>query len=146
LGFIRRSAEKAAVARLAQRLRIRAASINAPVSSLSGGNQQKVVLAKWFHAGGRILIFDEPTRGVDVGAKAEIYGLIKSIAAEGRAVLVVSSEHLELFGLCDRILVMREGEIAGMLAPRDYCEENLLRLAMSASSAAAAVNSERVQP
>lgn len=138
LGVVRRSAERSAVKALSDRLRIRAASMDAPVSSLSGGNQQKVVLAKWFHAGGRILIFDEPTRGVDVGAKTEIYSLIKSLAAEGRAVLVISSEHLELFGLCDRVLVMREGRLTGSLLPADYSEENMLKLAMTAPAAAAA--------
>lgn len=129
-GFMRRSAEIAAVEKLAARLRIKAGSLNDPASSLSGGNQQKVVLAKWFHADGDLLIFDEPTRGVDVGAKSEIYSLIKSLAAEGRAVLVISSEHIELFGLCDRILVMREGELTGLLEPADYTEEKLLKLAM----------------
>ncbi len=130
LGFVRRSKEQATVETLASRLRIKAGSLNDPASSLSGGNQQKVVLAKWFHADGDLLIFDEPTRGVDVGAKTEIYSLIKSLAAEGRAVLVISSEHLELFGLCDRILVMREGELTGALEPSDYSEEKLLKLAM----------------
>ncbi|NRP74628.1 Galactose/methyl galactoside import ATP-binding protein MglA [Ensifer psoraleae] len=129
-GFVRRAVERAAVENLAKRLRLKAGSLNDPASSLSGGNQQKVVLAKWFHADGDIMIFDEPTRGVDVGAKTEIYSLIKALAAEGRAVLVISSEHLELFGLCDRILVMREGEITGELGPEDYTEENLLKLAM----------------
>jgi len=129
-GFIRRRAERATVLELRDRLRIKAPDIDAPVSSLSGGNQQKVVLAKWFHAGGRILIFDEPTRGVDVGAKTEIYSLIKALAADGRAILVISSEHLELFGLCDRVLVMREGQLTGMLTDPDYTEENMLRLAM----------------
>lgn len=129
-GFVRRSAEMATVEKLASRLRIKAGSLNDPVSSLSGGNQQKVVLAKWFHADGDLLIFDEPTRGVDVGAKAEIYSLIKSLAVEGRAVLVISSEHIELFGLCDRILVMREGELTGSLDPENYTEEKLLKLAM----------------
>ncbi|YBV94941.1 sugar ABC transporter ATP-binding protein (plasmid) [Phyllobacteriaceae bacterium JZ32] len=130
LGFMRRSREWATVEELSSRLRLKAGSLNDPASSLSGGNQQKVVLAKWFHADGEILIFDEPTRGVDVGAKTEIYSLIKSLAAEGRAVLVISSEHLELFGLCDRILVMREGRITGTLPPENYTEENLLKLAM----------------
>jgi len=129
-GFVRRAAEGATVEKLAARLRIKAGSLNDPASSLSGGNQQKVVLAKWFHADGDLLIFDEPTRGVDVGAKTEIYSLIKSLAAEGRAVLVISSEHIELFGLCDRILVMREGELTGALDPQDYTEEKLLKLAM----------------
>jgi ribose transport system ATP-binding protein len=129
-GFVRRAKEQSTVEALAARLRIKAGSLADPANSLSGGNQQKVVLAKWFHADGDLLIFDEPTRGVDVGAKTEIYSLIKSLAAEGRAVLVISSEHLELFGLCDRILVMREGELTGALEPADYTEEKLLKLAM----------------
>ena len=131
LGFMRRAKEASVADDLAKKLRIKASSLTDPASSLSGGNQQKVVLAKWFHAGGRILIFDEPTRGVDVGAKTEIYSLIRSLAADGCAVLVISSEHLELFGLCDRILVMREGEITGVLAPDDFTEEKLLKLAMA---------------
>ena len=129
-GFIRRVVEKRVVARLAEDVRIRMAGMDAPVSSLSGGNQQKVVLAKWFHLGARVIILDEPTRGVDVGAKAEIYTLVHRMAAEGRAVLVISSEHLELFGLCDRVLVMGEGRVRGELRPADYSEENLLTLAM----------------
>lgn len=140
LGFVRRSAEEATVGKLASRLRLKAGSLNDPASSLSGGNQQKVVLAKWFHADGDLLIFDEPTRGVDVGAKTEIYSLIKSLAAEGRAILVISSEHIELFGLCDRILVMREGELTGSLAPEDYTEEKLLKLAMVNAAAQADAN------
>jgi ribose transport system ATP-binding protein len=130
LGFIRRVAEKRLVGDLAGSLRVKAAGIEAPVSSLSGGNQQKVVLAKWFHVGGEVIILDEPTRGVDVGAKAEIYALIERMAAEGKAVIVISSEHQELFGLCDRVLVMGEGEIRGELPPERYSEENLLSLAM----------------
>ncbi|MFO1208666.1 MAG: sugar ABC transporter ATP-binding protein [Amaricoccus sp.] len=137
LGIVRRAAERAAVEELSRKLRIKAASQEAPVSSLSGGNQQKVVLAKWFHAGGNVLVFDEPTRGVDVGAKTEIYSLIRSLAAEGKAILVVSSEHHELFGLCDRILVMREGAVVGELMPDAYSEENLLKLAMTSATRAA---------
>ena len=133
-GFMRRRKEAEVVDALAKKLRIKATSLTDPVTSLSGGNQQKVVLAKWFHAGGDILILDEPTRGVDVGAKTEIYSLIRSLAAEGRAVLVISSEHLELFGLCDRVLVMREGELTGALQPEDYTEEKLLKLAMASSA------------
>jgi len=128
---IRRSVERRIVSDLWKKLRIKASRQEAPVSSLSGGNQQKVVLAKWFHAGGQILIFDEPTRGVDVGAKTEIYALIRDLAAQGKAVLVVSSEHHELFGLCDRVLVMREGALVGELEPHDYEEEKLLKLAMT---------------
>ena len=116
-GLIRRRLEKATVGALSQRLRLKSAGIEAPVSSLSGGNQQKVVLAKWFHAGTDVIILDEPTRGVDVGAKTEIYALIEELAAAGKAVLVISSEHQELFGLCDRVLVMAEGRIQGTLTP-----------------------------
>lgn len=129
-GVIRQAAEHAAVGELGRTLRLKSAGPDAPVSSLSGGNQQKVVLAKWFHVDVEVMIFDEPTRGVDVGAKAEIYALIKQFAARGRGVIVVSSEHHELFGLCDRVLVMREGAISGELARADYSESNLLRLAM----------------
>ncbi|MDT3380013.1 sugar ABC transporter ATP-binding protein [Labrys neptuniae] len=131
LGFLRRGLERRTVSELGQSLRLKAASVDAPVSSLSGGNQQKVVLAKWFHADGDLIILDEPTRGVDVGAKTEIYTLVNRLAEAGKAVLVISSEHQELFGLCDRVLVMREGEIRGELRPDGYSEENLLSLAMS---------------
>jgi len=131
--IIRRPTEQRVVATLWDKLKIKASRQEAAVSSLSGGNQQKVVLAKWFHAGGEILILDEPTRGVDVGAKAEIYALIRDLAAQGKAILVVSSEHHELFGLCDRIFVMREGQIAGELQPADYEEAKLLKLAMTST-------------
>jgi ribose transport system ATP-binding protein len=131
LGFIRRGVERRDVSTLGQALRLKASSVDAPVSSLSGGNQQKVVLAKWFYAGGDVILLDEPTRGVDVGAKTEIYGLVNKLAEEGKAVLVISSEHQELFGLCDRILVMGEGELRGELTPEHYSEENLLSLAMT---------------
>lgn len=130
LSIIRARTEREVASRLAKLLKLKAGSTEDPVSSLSGGNQQKVVLAKWFHAEVDLLIFDEPTRGVDVGAKSEIYALIKQFATDGRAVLVVSSEHHELFGLCDRVLVMREGELTGELRPDEYSEENLLKLAM----------------
>jgi ribose transport system ATP-binding protein len=133
-GFIRRALEHTIVTDLGASLRLKASRIEAPVSSLSGGNQQKVVLAKWFLAGGDIIILDEPTRGVDVGAKSEIYGLILKLAEDGKAVLVISSEHQELFGLCDRILVMGEGQSRGKLAPADYSEEKLLALAISRSA------------
>jgi ribose transport system ATP-binding protein len=131
VGFLRNVLERRLVSDLGKSLRLKASTIEAPVSSLSGGNQQKVVLAKWFHAGGDVIILDEPTRGVDVGAKAEIYGLILRLAEAGKAVLVISSEHQELFGLCDRVLVMGEGRLRGELQPPDYSEENLLSLAIA---------------
>jgi ribose transport system ATP-binding protein len=132
-GFIRNARERRLVTDLGGQLRLKASSVDAPVSSLSGGNQQKIVLAKWFHADGLVFLLDEPTRGVDVGAKAEIYGLITELAKAGKAVLMISSEHQELFGLCDRVLVMREGELRGELTRDQYSEENLLTLAMTKS-------------
>jgi ribose transport system ATP-binding protein len=134
LGFIRKGVERKIVTDLGASLKLKASHIEAPVSSLSGGNQQKVVLAKWFLADGDVTILDEPTRGVDVGAKSEIYGIILRLAEEGKAVLVISSEHQELFGLCDRILVMGEGRLRGELTPPDYSEEKLLSLAISRST------------
>ncbi len=137
-GFLRQSFEKKRVNEIGNSLRLKAASIENPVSSLSGGNQQKVVLAKWFHAGGDLIILDEPTRGVDVGAKTEIYGLINRLAEEGKAVLVISSEHMELFGLCDRIIAMGSGEVRGELMPQDYSEERLLGMTMTGGQSAVA--------
>jgi ribose transport system ATP-binding protein len=133
-GFVRQALERKLVGDLAGSLKLKASRIDAPVSTLSGGNQQKVVLAKWFHAGGNVIILDEPTRGVDVGAKSEIYGIVLKLAEAGKAVLVISSEHQELFGLCDRILVMGEGQLRGELKPPDYSEERLLSLAISGST------------
>ena len=130
-GFLRRARERTIVTDLGASLNLKASSIELPVSSLSGGNQQKVALAKWFHAGGDVIILDEPTRGVDVGTKSQIYELVVRLAEAGKAVLLISSEHQELFGLCDRILVMGEGELRGELKPPDYREENLLSLAIS---------------
>ena len=129
-GGLRLARERKSVARLMTSLRIKAQSMEAEVSTLSGGNQQKVVLAKWFHAKGRVIMLDEPTRGVDVGAKTEIYTLINTLASEGKAILLVSSEHHELIGLCDRILVMGGGRIRGQLKPPDFSEENIVALSL----------------
>ena len=135
LGFLRQGLERRIVTDLGASLRLKAPSIDAPVASLSGGNQQKVVLAKWLHAGGDLIILDEPTRGVDVGAKTEIYGLIHKLAEDGKAVLVISSEHQELFGLCDRVVVMGQGRVRGELLPGQYGEEQLLALSMTGRAA-----------
>ena len=98
-------------------------------ANLSGGNQQKVVLAKWLTFSPRVLIFDEPTRGIDVGAKAEIYQLIRNLAAEGVAVIVISSEMEEVLGISDRIAVMHEGRVTGILDRAEFSEEAVMRLA-----------------
>jgi ribose transport system ATP-binding protein len=100
------------------------------VKTLSGGNQQKVVLAKWLLAGPRVFILDEPTRGIDVGARHQIYELINQLAVDGAGVLIISSELEELIGLCDRILVMRNGELAGEFARGQFDREQILRAAL----------------
>ncbi len=99
------------------------------VGNLSGGNQQKVVLAKWLALEPKVLIFDEPTRGIDVGAKAEIYALIRDLAAKGVAIIVISSEMEEVLGISDRIAVMRKGQITGILNRREFSEETVMHLA-----------------
>jgi ribose transport system ATP-binding protein len=129
-GLLKVGLERTVVMDLGRTLRLRESRIDASVSSLSAGDQQKVVLAKWLHAGGEIFILDEPTRGLDVADKSDIHAFIIKLAEAGKAVLVISSEHRELFGLCDRVLVMGEGQLRGELQPRDYSEEKLLSLAL----------------
>ena len=99
------------------------------MKNLSGGNQQKVILAKWLAAESELLIFDEPTRGIDVGAKYEIYELIIDLAARGKTVIMVSSEMPELLGVCDRILVMSGGRLAGEVNAADTTQEEIMALA-----------------
>ena len=112
------------------RLRIATPSAQRLTRNLSGGNQQKVVVGKWFVAGSTCFIFDEPTRGIDVGAKAEIYGVIDTLVAGGAAVLMISSELPEMVAVCDRAYVMRDKRIVGELPRRELSEENILKLAM----------------
>lgn len=125
--------QEAAVTRLAEeykeKLRIATPSVFQQVVHLSGGNQQKVVLAKWLLSQPDVLIVDEPTHGIDVGAKYEIYELLHALAHQGKGILLISSELPEIIGLCDRILVIREGELAGELNQDEATEENILRLA-----------------
>lgn len=116
---------------LIARLRIKTASNRTSVASLSGGNQQKVALAKWLPMDVRVLMLDEPTRGVDIGAKAEIYELIDELARDGLAVLVVSSEMEEVFAIADRVLVVSHGVIAGELSRDELSEEAIMQLAVS---------------
>jgi ribose transport system ATP-binding protein len=124
-GVERRNADERRTA-----LDIRTASIDTLVGTLSGGNQQKVVLAKWLSMTPRVVIFDEPTRGIDVGSKSEIYKLMRGLADAGVAVLMISSDMEEVVGVSDRILVMREGRIAGFLERAEFSEENVMRLAV----------------
>jgi len=132
LGRLRvaRGREREAAQTAVKTMRIVAAGIEADLQSLSGGNQQKVVIGKWLGPKPRLLILDDPTRGIDVGAKAEIHQFIRRVAGEGRGVLVVSSELPELLALCDRILVMREGRLTGELPGEGATEEAVMRLAV----------------
>jgi ribose transport system ATP-binding protein len=129
LGLLRHATEEDMATEQGAKLQLKFGKISDAVSSLSGGNQQKVVLAKWLATAPRVLLLDEPTRGVDVGAKAEIYAILQGLAEAGLAILVVSSELPELMTLCDRILVMARNEVQGCVLSQDFSEENILKLA-----------------
>ena len=101
---------------------------------MSGGNQQKVVLAKWLQRNADVIIFDEPTRGIDVGAKYEIYLLMNELSRQGKAIIMISSELTEILGMSDRILVIREGIAAGCLVNRGISQEDLMKLATGADA------------
>jgi ribose transport system ATP-binding protein len=131
-----RAARAARVRDLLAAVDVRAAGEDADIRYLSGGNQQKVVLAKWLALGPKVLLFDEPTRGIDVGAKSAIHDLVRRLARDGAAVLMISSDLPELLGMSDRIIVMRDGRIAGEL-PAGASEEDVLTLALGAVPAAA---------
>ena len=122
--------ERAAVEDECRRIHVKAPSIDTQVSTLSGGNQQKIVLAKWMMQNPEVLILDEPTRGIDVGAKYEIYKLMNQIVREGKSILVVSSELPELLGMCDRIYVMAKGKITGELQRSEFSQETVMKYAM----------------
>ncbi|MFC9324969.1 sugar ABC transporter ATP-binding protein [Kitasatospora sp. NPDC057015] len=131
LRFVHRRQERALAQEFTDRLRVRTPSIEHEVRKLSGGNQQKVVLARWLARRPALLILDEPTRGIDVGAKAEIYRIIADLAKDGVALLVISSELPEVLGLADRVVVMQNGRITGELPRADATEEAILHLAMA---------------
>jgi ABC-type sugar transport system ATPase subunit len=127
-GWVQRSAEREVAQSYIDRLRVRTHSMDATTAGLSGGNQQKLVLAKWLAAKSDILILDEPTRGVDVGAKAEIHAWIDRLASEGAAILLISSELPELLNLSTRLLVLRAGRLVGEVSREDATQDGLLRL------------------
>src|SRR5205823_14801588 len=116
------------------RLRIKAASVASEARTLSGGNQQKVALARWLATGPSLLILDEPTQGVDVGAKAEIHRLMAELAAGGMAILMISSELPEILGMSDRVAVMRGGTLAGILGGAAATQDRVLALALGDGS------------
>ena len=128
-GFINRNEERRVSEEYRTSLAIKTPSIEQTVQNLSGGNQQKVVLAKWLFTGSKVLIFDEPTRGIDVGAKSEIYKLMNELVKEGKAIIMISSELPEVLGMSDRILVMHEGRITGELSRAEATQESIMKLA-----------------
>jgi ABC-type sugar transport system ATPase subunit len=131
-GLIRHRAEQSVAERFREKLKIRASSVEQQVGRLSGGNQQKVVIAKWLYRDTKVVLFDEPTRGIDVGAKAEVFKLMDEMAREGKAILMISSELPELVQVADRTLVMRDGKIVAAL-PKEATQEEIMRHAAVAS-------------
>ena len=127
--IINRAKESEAAVKACKAINIKTPTPEMRAANLSGGNQQKVVLARWLTFSPRVLIFDEPTRGIDVGAKAEIYELIRNLAAKGVSVIVISSEMEEVLGISDRIAVMHEGRLTGILDREQFSEEAVMRLA-----------------
>jgi ribose transport system ATP-binding protein len=125
-GIVRHSAIKKRAEEILKQVNLRPFQIDRPIKLFSGGNQQKAIIARWLAAGSQVLLFDEPTRGIDVGAKAEIYHLIEELAAEGRSIVVVSSELPEVMRVSDRVMVMRNGRIAAILGRADLSEQNLV--------------------
>ncbi|MFD5700142.1 sugar ABC transporter ATP-binding protein [Streptomyces lasiicapitis] len=132
-GLVDRGAQRAAAERIAGQLGVRMAGLHQHVRTLSGGNQQKVVIGKWLLAKAKVLILDEPTRGIDVGAKVEIYQLINELTAAGHAVLMISSDLPEVLGMSDRVLVMAQGRLAGELAADEATQDAVMALAVGAS-------------
>ena len=136
LGWLDLGRRRAGARHWIEATRVRATGPDQRVGALSGGNQQKVVVAKWLEARARVLFFDEPARGIDVGAKAEMFGLIEDLAKEGRGIVIISSYLPELLNMCDRILVMHEGEVAGLIPRAEFSEERVMALATGIEEAA----------
>lgn len=127
IGLVSRSFEQSCAEKEKKDMNIKCRSVSQNITELSGGNQQKVILGKWVAADSRLLIFDEPTKGIDIGSKSEIYSLMRRLADEGRGVLVVSSELPELLAVCDTIAVFREGRIVETFTHSEATEEKIIR-------------------
>jgi len=127
--LIRKSNEYVNGKKLIKKLNIKVSDIEQKMNSLSGGNQQKVLFAKWLNIDPKIIIMDEPTRGIDVGAKAEMHRMIRELAESGIGVIIISSELPEIIGMCDRVIVMHEGKITGEVSNNDITEKNIMTLA-----------------
>ncbi len=136
-GLVQKEAEEKTAEYYRERLSIRTPSVNHPVGMLSGGNQQKVMLSKWLNTRPQVLILDEPTRGIDVGAKAEVHHLINELAGQGLGIILISSDMLEIMAMSDRILVMREGKQMGIFDRESATQETILTAAMGQSSSVA---------
>ncbi|MFN8622135.1 MAG: sugar ABC transporter ATP-binding protein [Chloroflexota bacterium] len=145
LGVLKRSAERQTAEVFRERLRIRAPGVDTPASALSGGNQQKVVLSKWLETKPRVLILDEPTRGIDVGAKVEVHQLVDELAKEGMAIILISSDLPEVLAMSDRILVMREGRQMAILDHTEATQEVVLAAAMGQANESIAEGLARVE-
>lgn len=128
-GFLRAAEEFALARKYAERFDLRAAALSVPVGTLSGGNQQKVVIGKWLATQPKILILDEPTKGIDIGSKAAVHAFISELAGEGLSIIMVSSELPEILGMSDRVLVLREGLSAGVYERSHMNAETLVRAA-----------------
>ncbi|QIY55372.1 sugar ABC transporter ATP-binding protein [Streptomyces sp. RPA4-5] len=135
-GLVDRGAQRREAATAAERLKVRMSGLGQSARTLSGGNQQKIVIGKWLLTDTRLLILDEPTRGIDVGAKVEIYQLINELTAAGRAVLMISSDLPEVLGMSDRVLVMSQGRLAGELSAEEATQDAVMELALQAPGAA----------
>jgi ABC-type sugar transport system ATPase subunit len=131
-GVVRAALEQATARDAAAAVALDPGRLEHPAHTLSGGNQQKVVMAKWLLADAHVLLCDEPTRGVDVAAKAELHRHIRALADQGKAILLISSELPELLALADRVLVMRDGRLVGEVPGRDLDAEHIMRLALAA--------------
>ena len=129
--ILSRKKENTATGEMGSRLAVKTPGMKAMIKNLSGGNQQKVIFARALLTKPKIIILDEPTRGIDVGAKTEIYHIINSLKAEGNAVIMISSELPELLGICDRILVMHEGKLNGEFSREEATEENIMQCAFA---------------
>ncbi|EHS53714.1 ABC transporter related protein, partial [Rhizobium sp. PDO1-076] len=129
LGFVQQEKLNKAAAEMANRLRVRTPDMNEPIINLSGGNQQKVLICRWLMTNPKILILDEPTRGIDVGAKAEIHRLISQLAGQGVAIIMISSEMPEVLGMSDRIVVLHEGRVTGILDRAEADQVKIMELA-----------------
>jgi len=129
-GFISETDERRAVAAVCGQLQVRAQSMEVTAATLSGGNQQKVVLAKWLALGPNVLVIDEPTRGIDVGAKAEIYRLLRGLTHDGVSILMISSDMEEILQISERVAVMHEGRLTGIVKRADCTEQLIMTLAV----------------